>query len=334
MRKRHDTLVKIGGFILFSTSVFGSAILESETISVSYGKLEELYLVDVWENDSTPLWESGILHTQSRDGSVEVDYIRIVSSTTPCNDPQLSSSHTTLHDIRLEDLTDGLDLCSIDVSQFNHNAEKYSKQPEAFASARSAVVIRCGNEARVFKIPEFRMNMKDLRRIEPSAEKISGLFGRIREKAFPKENLTDIQLGSKQFQKLKSGIFDSAYWYSVKSNSDINQLHYILGTYKHPARGESGRTGTILDTEEYKLKQHIVPNYPLLAARAHVEGTVVLSLEIDRATGHVLHANAISGHALLKDSAIESVKKWQFDISQTLPEMIKVILDFSLHCEN
>jgi Gram-negative bacterial TonB protein C-terminal len=334
MRKRHAILGKITGLILLSFSLLGATILESETISVSSGKLQELYLVDVWENDSTPLWESGILHAQRRNSTVEVDYIRIASSTTPCSDPRLSSLHITLPNIRLEDLTDGLDLCSIDVSRFNHNAEKHSKQPEAFASARSAVVARCGNEERMFKMPEFKMNMRILRQVEPSAEQMSGLFWHIIERAFPKEKLSDIQLTSGLLEELKSGLFDSAYWYTVKSSSDINQLRYILENYQHPARGESGRTGTLLGTQEYKLKQYVAPNYPLLAARAHVEGKVVLSLEVDRTTGQVRQANAISGHVLLKDSAIESVKQWQYDLSQTLPEQIEVVLDFSLHCGN
>jgi TonB family protein len=82
------------------------------------------------------------------------------------------------------------------------------------------------------------------------------------------------------------------------------------------------------------LRQIIVPNYPLLAARAHVEGKVVLSLKVDRTTGQVMQADVISGHVLLNDSAIESAKKWQYEMSQTLPEKIKVVLDFSLHCEN
>jgi TonB family protein len=334
MQKRHATFATIAGFVLFSTFVLGSAISQSETILVSSRKLEELYLVDVWENDTTPFWESGIVHAQRRDSSVEVDYTRIASSTAPCNDPRLSGSHTTLHNTRLEDLTDGLDLCSIDVSRFNHNADKYSKKPEAFASARSAVVARCGNEERIFKMPQFKMNMKDLRQVEPSAEKLLGLFGRIREKSFPGEDLTDIQLDSEQFEKLKSGWFNDAYWYAVQSNSDINQLHFILENYKHIARGESGRIGALLDTEGYKLKQFILPNYPLIAARAHLEGKVVLSLEVDRTTGRVVNAKAISGHVLLKDSATESVKTWQFEIPQTLPDRIKVLFDFSLQCGN
>ena len=38
--------------------------------------------------------------------------------------------------------------------------------------------------------------------------------------------------------------------------------------------------------------------------------------------------------SLLKASAEEAVRQWQFDPSQPLPDQIRIVLDFSLHCRN
>jgi TonB family protein len=54
------------------------------------------------------------------------------------------------------------------------------------------------------------------------------------------------------------------------------------------------------------------PEYPALAKAARVRGTVEVELALDL-EGNVKRAHAISGHPLLKDSAVVAARQWKFD---------------------
>jgi protein TonB len=53
------------------------------------------------------------------------------------------------------------------------------------------------------------------------------------------------------------------------------------------------------------------PSYPEMARRMHIAGTVTLGIHI-AADGSVNKVEAIAGHPLLKQAAIESVRQWKY----------------------
>ena len=57
------------------------------------------------------------------------------------------------------------------------------------------------------------------------------------------------------------------------------------------------------------------PEYPDIAKLTNVEGTVVLDAVIDTA-GNVVNARVISGPALLRKPALDSVKQWKYEPSK------------------
>ena len=59
------------------------------------------------------------------------------------------------------------------------------------------------------------------------------------------------------------------------------------------------------------LKTANMPFYPRIALTARIEGTVLLRATVT-AHGETSDVEAISGHPLLKQSAIENVKSWKF----------------------
>lgn len=330
----------------------------------SHPKLAEFYAVDVWDDDFYPYWQSAILHITSQESGVKVLYVYIASATQPCDDPAIKGVTVFLPNTKMEQLTNGLDLCLLDTSTFNRNVAKSTKKPEPFETMRSAVVARCGLEERVFEMPKFKMNEKILKQIEPSAVPMSQLSAYLVRKAFPIDktrdifwgvdsSLTEFPEGSPQLEELRAGAFDKAFWFGFKgvhpgipagvvtsvdptigSDSDLGKLRNVLAKYRHPARGNSGRTATLADSQGFKLKQFVAPVFPPLAAQIRMEGRVTLSLRVDHSTGQVESVDVVSGHALLQDSSMKAAKQWQFDPTQALPEQIKVVLDFSLHCSN
>jgi TonB family protein len=59
------------------------------------------------------------------------------------------------------------------------------------------------------------------------------------------------------------------------------------------------------------ISQKIDPVYPPIAAAAHIEGDVEISLLID-ANGDVASEKVLSGPAMLQQAALDAVKKWHF----------------------
>lgn len=55
----------------------------------------------------------------------------------------------------------------------------------------------------------------------------------------------------------------------------------------------------------------VAPVYPQEAREQHIQGTVVMSVKIDK-EGNVYHVELISGHPLLAPAAIEAVEQWKY----------------------
>jgi TonB family protein len=68
----------------------------------------------------------------------------------------------------------------------------------------------------------------------------------------------------------------------------------------------------------------VVPESPPLARAARITGSVVVEVTIDEG-GSVIAARAISGHPLLKDTAVEAARQWQFTPTNLSGVPVKVI---------
>jgi len=72
------------------------------------------------------------------------------------------------------------------------------------------------------------------------------------------------------------------------------------------------------------------PKYPKAAKKAHIEGTVVLSADIEK-DGTIGHLEAVSGPAELIPAAMESVRKWRYSPFLYRNEPIAVRTDISVN---
>lgn len=59
------------------------------------------------------------------------------------------------------------------------------------------------------------------------------------------------------------------------------------------------------------LIKKVPPEYPADARQAHIEGQVVMQVEIDQ-QGNIQDVKLVSGHPLLAPSALEAVKQWKY----------------------
>ena len=70
--------------------------------------------------------------------------------------------------------------------------------------------------------------------------------------------------------------------------------------------------------------RRVEPSYPPLAKAARISGSVVVEVTVDE-EGKVISARAISGHPLLKDSAVAAARGWAFQPTKLDGTPVKVI---------
>jgi len=81
------------------------------------------------------------------------------------------------------------------------------------------------------------------------------------------------------------------------------------------------KSGEALQSSATKKRE---PDYPPSAKAVRVSGSVVVEVTVDE-EGNVISARAISGHALLKDSAREAAQGWKFKPTLLSGVPVKVI---------
>ncbi|MEI9967363.1 MAG: energy transducer TonB [Terracidiphilus sp.] len=90
---------------------------------------------------------------------------------------------------------------------------------------------------------------------------------------------------------------------------------------------------------EADARQHLTqksdPVYPPIAAAAHVEGDVVISVVIDT-KGQVASEKVLSGPAMLDQAALDAVKKWTFSpfAANGAVEQVNTTLTIPFHLEH
>jgi hypothetical protein len=107
----------------------------------------------------------------------------------------------------------------------------------------------------------------------------------------------------------------------------------LLEDYHGAVRSDKGIPfiAHLVNGADYKFEQLVLPQYPAIAVQARVRGKVELELQVDSVTGRVLDVKILSGPALLRQSAIDSAKRWLF-VRDSAPSQVSVTLDYSLTC--
>ncbi len=99
----------------------------------------------------------------------------------------------------------------------------------------------------------------------------------------------------------------------------------IPAAYAQDARRETPKmirkSGGVLAGE---ATERANPTYPPLAKAARVSGSVVVEVIIDE-SGGIISARAVSGHPLLRDSAVNAARGWRFKPTLLSGEPVKVI---------
>jgi TonB family protein len=69
------------------------------------------------------------------------------------------------------------------------------------------------------------------------------------------------------------------------------------------------------DANTRKIKSSVPPEYPEIAKRMHLAGTVRIQVTITP-EGKVKSTKVLGGNPLLADAAVEAIKKWKFETAK------------------
>jgi TonB family protein len=75
-----------------------------------------------------------------------------------------------------------------------------------------------------------------------------------------------------------------------------------------------------------KLKNKVAPQYPELARKMHVSGSVRLELLV-ASNGQVKSVKPLGGHPLLIDAAESAVKQWRYEAGPEATEVVEFKFD-------
>ena len=109
----------------------------------------------------------------------------------------------------------------------------------------------------------------------------------------------------------------------------------LLDSYRGPVGATEANARYVpqlLNAQAYRLNHFVAPRYPPLAMQARIQSEIELQLMLEPATGEVHSASPVSGHPLLKPSAIEAAKQWRFARNSADSQTVNVTLDFALRC--
>jgi TonB family protein len=78
---------------------------------------------------------------------------------------------------------------------------------------------------------------------------------------------------------------------------------------------------------ERKITVRAAPNYPDLARKMHVHGTVRVEAVV-RSNGSVKSTRILGGNPVLVDAALEAVGKWRFEAAQSeSAEVVQIVFE-------
>lgn len=99
-----------------------------------------------------------------------------------------------------------------------------------------------------------------------------------------------------------------------------------------PAVATPKRLRVSTGISEGMLVQKIEPQYPVIAQRAHVQGTVQLKAIISR-EGAIENLQLVNGHPLLVQAAIDAVKQWRYRpyVLNGEPLEVETIVNVNFH---
>jgi hypothetical protein len=300
-------------------------------------ELDGFYVATHVVSDASPFRYEYILDVRPEASAVLVRQIRIAPGKYGCPGTlSIKAADRRIMNSSAQDVA-RINICSLDPDEVTSAIER--SIPEGVTSiedtASYTIVARCGTTEKVFELPfHEEVDFKTLKRINPRVASLWDLSRRVSARAFGKnfsfydasaaEEADFRALGAQIFPELKSGTYSRAF-----AKGDLENF---LKDYSGPGEEIDPWQVELIFPERTEWAQYRLPKYPPLARQTRIQGEVRLVAAIDAETGLVKDVKATSGYPLLAQSAIPTVKEWQFRQTNPPKDSVEVGIRFALRC--
>jgi hypothetical protein len=278
-----------------------------------------------------------------------VRYSRISRVNIYCPRVIVQSAEVRVSNTTPAQLAGGNNPCAVKPRDLAGALERYPAQGETSTAMSFGIAADCGGARVLLKLPvQQSVDMQRLQHARPAMGRLWDLSWDIVSRLFgeddifqdrPEDGYLALQYAAEKLvPELMSGRYDGALEAAHDGNVgkwDSPTFRALLADYRGPITlqdAAKSHVAELLTPAPESLLQFVAPAYPHVAKLARVMGKVELRVTLDRTTGAVTGATAISGHALLRPSATAAAAQWRFHPQSTATETVNVVLDYKQQC--
>src|SRR5258706_10082082 len=298
------------------TFMCGGLVRRVEAQTHEEKELKGFYVVTHVVSDASPFKYEYVLDVKPQGKDVLVREIRIAPLNSSCPGITVKAAEHLLTNASPEKVA-SLDLCSLNVTAVESAIN--GAQPQGVTAiedtASYSIVAMCGRTQEAFELPyPETVDFKKLKRTSPRVASLWQLAYNVQRRSFGRnfsfydasasQDASFQALGAEVVPGIKSGIYDRGF-------ANGSHLESLLKEYSGPVKEIDPWNVEFVGSAPPDLKQFQLPKYPPLARQTRIEGEVHLTVLLDTQTGVVKDVQVMSGHPLLRDAAIASVREWQ-----------------------
>jgi TonB family protein len=307
----------------------------------------EFYIVSASISDYANLSYFAVLDVRQEGPDSIVRCIRIGPRSVPCPLKTLQAVETRVPNTTPGQLVGTNNPCVPKASSLKSAAKKRAERTSGQETISFGIVAHCEGAFVSLTLPTVeRVNWKRLKAASSEIPHLWDLYSEVADRVFgskdifldrsEQDDLTLQQAGNRLVPELVAGRYDFGLAAAVKGNIDDwrnPSFKKLLEDYRGPVRiSDANDVPRLLNPDQYQFTRYVAPAYPPLARLARVEGKVELRLSVDHATGDVNAVAVVSGHPLLKDSAVAAAEQWRFVPNFVTAETVNLTLDYSIRC--
>jgi TonB family protein len=309
----------------------------------------EFYIVSAFFSDNGALFYYRVIDVRGDGSDTLIRYIRVAPASVLCPRIIVQAAVARVPAKSPADLVGGKNPCGVEQSALNKAVAKYPRRESVFEAISFGLVAQCGSSSVSLRLPMGQtVDLKKMQKAYPDMARLWQLASSVADAVFgPKDIFHDrseaedmeMQRAAETLMpELRSGHFDAGLSMALNGNVGSGRsatFRDLLASYRGPINAGYAKIDfapRLLNAQSFWFTHFVLPNYPVLAIQARIEGNVELQLTVDPANGEVRSAAALSGHQLLKSSAIEAAKQWRFEPNSVASGSVTVSLDFSLTC--
>jgi TonB family protein len=298
---------------------------------------------------------SEIVHVERAGAGVTVRVIEIVTLDEICFQDVVLARDVALPDTPI-DAAAGVPLCTLPQERATSafKRARLEEPPQTidgglWGLAAESIVAVCDGRERRFSLEYFDKHYIDperLQRLDPTVhalwsmrERVKSLARRTAGAAWPSDAEAET-LGTRAAADLLAGRYDGAYGDRCIDNARKKARCHPpywrqeIGDYAGPPVERGPRYGELFDRTAWRFTHYVAPEFNVLAARASLQGDVLLRLRVDSATGAVTQSELVKSRPLLGDDALRASRQWRFEPGSTPVEPFEMTLSFKVTCPN